>query len=789
MGSEDELEVPGNFVDVELNDEPDIPDTPTNASVVDLGSSLRTSYKRGPRWWKSQLAIGVDHATDAPAPVPLPAKASTPAEERPSPSLKSRVSEEPLSPRPRRHSISGFSSVHGVDDTTTSPGLAYRVSSTPVHDARLASDSAFSSTPVRRKAEGRYRSRLEQPMPRPSLLRLSPMTPGSLPQGVTVDPTLEPGVSMTVADDKGELYVVHSPKPKTLSGHMVPPPSFSSQMERALARLDHSRFARSESMLAPMADFAPVRNATTQASVPAEDGDASFDSADGYASPTKRTGLGLRNVQLPTDAPAEPTTLPGPTRATAEAPAATAATAHAAAPPEAPEEATPPATASTATPKAPAPATAAPPTAHDSGSADTSDKSGSGSLTRMPHLPPKSRKEEARHLADFRAMMQRSKEAEKKREEERVALQRKKDEEAEQMRRVWDQEILPCWTRARQEQKYQSLWWQGIPQPLRARLWPRAAGNNLMLPHDLFVRASHEAQNALAQGRFPEALCAAIDAEISVTLPSLRLFDHAAAPMHTDLRDVLYAYVFLRADEACQRLGAGVVDLASLDELFVLYVPGSASLVAMLLLNLPAPQAFLALLNLIASKPWLKAIYQLDRPQAQHPDIPRGSEPVARHAQAFERVFNTLMAEQMPTVYANLHKAGIRTSDYLRAWIRTLFVPWLDIDTAMRVWDVVLLDESGAVLFRVALALVQLLEPRLYEHDREELLSILHGTNAGALHVWRRSLPEGLEEDVPRDRIYAQYCIDEPTLFQVLDEQKVWWRDNTLRRLLDRELR
>ncbi|KAI3624578.1 hypothetical protein GLX27_003374 [Malassezia furfur] len=785
MGSDDELDAPGNFVDVELNDEPEIPDTPTNASVVDLGSSLRTSYKRGPRWWKSQVTIGADDAAEVHA--PIPAEAPAPAEATAPPSPELHNSEEPLSPRPRRHSISGFSNVLGVEDTTASPGFAYRVSSTPVHDARLASDSAFSSTPVRRKAEGRYRSRLEQPMPRPSLLRLSARTPEPLHMGVNLDPTLEPGVSMTVADETGELYVVRSPKPKMISGNMLVPPLFSSQMDRALSRLEHSRFARSESTLAHTADFAPVKHSALHESAHADEHDTSFNSTIEHASPTKQRGTDLKTAQLPVEPPAEPEPQLADTPKTATTPSMAPVTTPAPAPagasaPEAPTI--------IESPPAPAATAAATATANASVSADASaDKSGSGSLTRMPHLPPKSRKEEARHLADFRAMMQRSKEAEKKREEERAALQRKKDEEAEQMRRVWDQEILPCWTRARQEQKYQALWWQGIPQPLRARLWPRAAGNNLMLPHDLFARASREAKSALAQGRFPEALCAAIDAEVSATLPSLRLFDHAAAPMHDDLRDVLYAYVFLRADEACQRLGSGVVDLASLDELFVLYVPGSASLAAMLLLNLPAPHAFLALLNLVASKAWLKAIYQLDRPQAQHPDVSRGSEPVGRQAQAFERVFNTLMAEQMPTVYANLHKAGIRTSDYVRPWIRTLFVPWLDIDTAMRVWDVMLLDESGAVLFRVALALVQLLEPRLYEHDRNELLSVLRGTNAGALHVWHRSLPDGAEEGVPRDRIYAQYCIDEAALFQVLDEQKMWWRDNTLRRLLDRELR
>lgn len=716
-----------NFVDVELNEAPSVP---VNASTADLGS-LRTSYKRGPRWWKSQVAIGIEDSDDTPEP------------------------NNSASPRPRRHSTPGSSSMHESDSEAETSSVQHRVSSTPVKQSyRVPKEAPYSSTPAQRKAQGRYRSRLEQPLKRPSLLRLATIESNDGPEGVKFDPTLEPGVSMTVADDNGELYIVCSPKPPLSPAIDAAPNSiFAANMDKALAKLEKDRFSRSEGALVQNSALAKSAKAASSQNLSMDEPDSSVGTACGPNSPTKRSSVGIGRAQLPigqetkADESSEHAVTSAPTGMTGSVSADTKEV-----PPPVPEKSVP------------------------------------SNLTRMRHLPPKSRKEEARHLADFMAMMKQSKLTERKREEERGALLRKREEEAAQTRRVWDQEILPCWTRARQEPRYKAMWWQGIPQPLRVRLWPRASGNNLMLPHDLFERASKEAQHAWSQGAFPTPLCDAIDSDIASTLPSLRLFDHEEAPMYHELRDMLYAYAYLRADEASQRLGSSIVNMKTLSEQFVLYVPGSSSLAAMLLLNLSPSQAFLAMLNIIASNAWLKAIYQLDLNQANNADASQGNQPATKQVQGFERVFNTLMAEQLPNVYANLHKSGVRTSDYLRRWIRTLFVPWVDIDTAMRIWDVILLDETGSTVFRVALALVQLLESRLYVHDRNELLSILHGTNPSVLHVWRRSQPSLTEEGAPSDRIYAQYCIDERALFQTLGEQNRWWRDSTLRRLLDREL-
>ena len=70
-------------------------------------------------------------------------------------------------------------------------------------------------------------------------------------------------------------------------------------------------------------------------------------------------------------------------------------------------------------------------------------------LTRMPHLPPKPKEEEAKHLADFFKMMRESKLAEKKRVVSRRSELLKRQEEEERAQVIWEHEILPCWTRAK----------------------------------------------------------------------------------------------------------------------------------------------------------------------------------------------------------------------------------------------------------------------------------------------------------------------------------------------------
>ena len=84
-------------------------------------------------------------------------------------------------------------------------------------------------------------------------------------------------------------------------------------------------------------------------------------------------------------------------------------------------------------------------------------------------------------------------------------------------------------------------------------------------------------------------------------------------------------------------------------------------------------------------KSWLRAIYGL---QCRVDSDDHNCNTFAIQLQGYERVFNALLAERMPHIYANLHKASVRPDEYVREWIRTLFVPWVEIDTAAHLWDI-----------------------------------------------------------------------------------------------------
>lgn len=147
------------------------------------------------------------------------------------------------------------------------------------------------------------------------------------------------------------------------------------------------------------------------------------------------------------------------------------------------------------------------------------------------------------------------------------------------------------------------LWWNGIPTKLRSTLWERAVGNPLALSKgrtvipcrtslyctdtaiilvaDTYRLCLARAKRALAAGTFPTTTIALIEEDVVSTLPSLHIFLPKTGPMYEDLKDMLFAWVVSRSDE-----GLG-------------YVKGVARIAAMVLLNMPAPQGFILMRNVL----------------------------------------------------------------------------------------------------------------------------------------------------------------------------------------------
>ncbi|RXW24021.1 hypothetical protein EST38_g1820 [Candolleomyces aberdarensis] len=216
----------------------------------------------------------------------------------------------------------------------------------------------------------------------------------------------------------------------------------------------------------------------------------------------------------------------------------------------------------------------------------------------------------------------------------------------------------------------------------------------------------------------------------------------------SDLKDMLYAWVVARSDEGLS------------------YIMGAARVAAMMLINLPTQNAFMVMRNLL-DRHCLRSFF--------------GGEESKDDVEAYYRIFDTLLADGMPKIYFNFKQHQLSPSAYLPDWLIPLFLNHLPFEACARLWDVLLL-EGDSFLFRAAIGILAVLEPRLFFPDRKELLDLLKGENKAALEVAKR---EGASLDGGKYEIYG---VDEETLWDRIDHMEDWWKESTWTRLIQREL-
>ncbi|EMC91353.1 hypothetical protein BAUCODRAFT_39523 [Baudoinia panamericana UAMH 10762] len=321
--------------------------------------------------------------------------------------------------------------------------------------------------------------------------------------------------------------------------------------------------------------------------------------------------------------------------------------------------------------------------------------------TRPSWLPPKSRKEEKKHVKEWEQMMARAADAEKKkalrlREEEET-----KEEQQTNIARIWEEQVLPHWDVMTREPRTRELWWSGITPKSRALVWQKAIGNELQLSPSSFeaaLRRANDMEEKVAEMPSEErtrssqaAWLDAIERDVPNVYPDLNLFGKGQ-PLHVVLSDVLKAYAMYRSD--------------------VGYVFGIHLVASVLCMHMRAPEAFVTLANML-NRPLPLAFLVHDK---------------ASMNCAYDLVLSALKYK-----YTKLHShltspaLELKPEEFLDPLFRCLFAYNLSPEHVGRIWDIFVFEGDKA-LVRAAVAVLGRLEGKLYG-AREEILDLISWRN------------------------------------------------------------
>lgn len=323
------------------------------------------------------------------------------------------------------------------------------------------------------------------------------------------------------------------------------------------------------------------------------------------------------------------------------------------------------------------------------------------SRTRPSWLPPKSQKEEKKHVKEWEHMMARAADAEKKRAVKLKEQAEDKEEQQESIARIWDEHVLHDWDNAIKDPRTRELWWRGVNSRSRGIVWQRAIGNELGLQPTSFeaaLRRANELEEKVAEMPDEErneskeaAWLDAIERDVPHIYPELQMFQRGA-PLHYALADILKAYAMYRSD--------------------VGYVYGTHLVAGVLCMHLPPNEAFVVLANML-NRPLPLAFLVHDQ---------------AGMARAYEMVLSTLKYK-----FTKLHShltspaTNVMPEEYLDPMFRCLFAYNLPQEHVNRIWDIFVFDGDKA-LVRAAVAALGRLEGKLYG-SREEILDLISWSN------------------------------------------------------------
>ena len=249
----------------------------------------------------------------------------------------------------------------------------------------------------------------------------------------------------------------------------------------------------------------------------------------------------------------------------------------------------------------------------------------------------------------------------------------------------------------------------GVPNRYRGRLWLKCIGNQLSITPDYFD---------INLSKFYEKYEDSKESKYILPFPYLGIFKENT-PLTLDLCDVINGFIISRPD--------------------IKYNEKISYLVGMLIINMDKYQAYVSFMNLILN-PNIIIYYLSSNKDEQvmeygYSNTPTGEEdtnviknkkiPSIVEKNLRRVIFKQLLFHNLPDLCSNLELLNVLPEDYFDEWNQTIFSKNFNVDIAMKIWDLFVV-QGEKIIFDAGIAIMKELEDELNNcEEKEEALDIL----------------------------------------------------------------
>ena len=336
---------------------------------------------------------------------------------------------------------------------------------------------------------------------------------------------------------------------------------------------------------------------------------------------------------------------------------------------------------------------------------------------RPKNLPKKTPEEEEYHrrLVEENKKLYLNNLKEKQLKEQRIKQRMEyKKKKMNDLAKIWSESLLPKWTDIKDKKTIKHYFYEGLPDNLRGKIWMLCLGNSFSITLDYYnievkkaieiflknsskdtklnqstdIETSENKYNIIAVGK--EKSIYVIDLDIERTFPYLGIFK-SNSPLSEDLREILRAFVASRPD--------------------IGYVQGLSFIGGMLLLNMDKFKAYVAMMNLVLN-PIILPFYIFDE------------KAIRARIQLFKQVFYY----NLPELCDHFESLEILPEHYFIEWNMTLFTKSVNIDIAMRIWDIYMIEGITAI-YSAAIVFLSHFEDKFMEMNFDDILKQIKTIN------------------------------------------------------------